>query len=133
MRKADRKKLHILKKEIKENKKEIIEFLGQRLKYEHNLLGNMENKVLLNVAIKEEPEGGYSVVCTDLDVASQGETIDEALKNIKEAVELYIESAEELGIMDEVLEKLNLTKDDLKEDISVPRILKTEIPVKLAA
>ncbi len=30
----------------------------------------------------------YSVVCTDLDVASQGETVEEAMENIKEAVEL---------------------------------------------
>ncbi|MBI2129790.1 type II toxin-antitoxin system HicB family antitoxin [Candidatus Woesearchaeota archaeon] len=93
----------------------------------------MENQILLNVAIKEEPEGGYSVVCTDLDVASQGETIDEAVKNIKEAVELYFESAKELGIMDEILEKLGLTKKDVEEGISVPKIFKTEIPVKVAA
>ena len=93
----------------------------------------MENQILLNVAIKEEPEGGYSVVCTDLDIASQGETIDEALENIKEAVELYLESAEKLGIIDEVLERLGLTKKDLKKGISVPKVFKTEIPVRLAA
>lgn len=94
----------------------------------------MENEVILNIAIKEDHEGGYSVVCTDLDVASQGETIDEAIKNIKEAVELYLESAKELGIMSDVLEKLGLTKEDIKEKkITVPKIFKTEIPVKLAA
>ena len=93
----------------------------------------MENKILFNIAIKEEPEGGYSVVCTDLDVASQGETIDEAVENIKEAVELYLESAEQLGMMDEVLERLGLTKKDLKECISVPEVFKTEIPVKITA
>lgn len=93
----------------------------------------MEKQLILNVAIKEELEGGFSVVCTDLDVASQGETIKESLKNIKEAVELYLESAEELGIIDEVLEKLGLTKEDLKKRVSMPKIFKTEIPVKLAA
>ncbi len=94
----------------------------------------MESQIILNIAIKEEPEGGYSVVCSDLDVASQGETIDESLKNIKEAIELYLESAEELGIVDEVLERLGLTRKDLKEGkISVPRIFKTEIPIKFAA
>ncbi|MBS3097944.1 type II toxin-antitoxin system HicB family antitoxin [Candidatus Woesearchaeota archaeon] len=93
----------------------------------------MENQILLNVAIKEEIEGGYSVVCTDLDIASQGETIDEALENIKEAVELYLESAEKLGIVDEILERLGLTKKDLKKGISVPKIFKTEIPIRLAA
>ena len=91
----------------------------------------MENQILFNVAIKEEAEGGYSVSCTDLDIASQGETIDESLENIKEAIELYLESAEELGIIDEVLEKLGLTKEDIKKGISVPKILKTEIPARL--
>lgn len=63
----------------------------------------MENQILFDVAIKEEADGGYSVSCTDLDIASQGETIDESLENIKEAIELYLESAEELGII--ILEK----------------------------
>jgi len=66
-----------------------------------------------------------------LDVASQGETIEEAIDNIREAVELYLESAEKLGIIDDVLERLGLTKEDIKEGISVPKILITEIPVKL--
>lgn len=81
----------------------------------------------------EEPEGGYSVNCTDLDVASQGETIDEAMKNIKEAVELYIESAEKVGIIDDILDRLGLIKEDIKKGILVPKIFKTEIPVKIAA
>jgi len=91
----------------------------------------METQILLNISIKKEPEGGYSVVCTDLDVASQGETIEEAIDNIKEAVELYLESAEKLGVIDDVLERLGLTKEDIKKGISVPKILRTEIPVKL--
>jgi len=49
-----------------------------------------------------------------LDVASQGETIEEAIDNIREAVELYLESAEKLGIIDDVLERLGLTKEDKK-------------------
>lgn len=93
----------------------------------------MDKQILLSIAIKEEPEGGYSAVCTEVDVASQGETIDEALKNIKEAVELYLESAEELGMMDEVLERLGLTKENIKKGILVPKIFKTEIPFRLAA
>lgn len=55
---------------------------------------------MLNIAVKKKPEGGYSVVCTDLDVASQGETVNEAVENIKEAVGLSIESSEDVGIED---------------------------------
>ncbi len=93
---------------------------------------NMREQVLLNVSIKKELEGGYSVVCTDLDVASQGETIEEAMENITEAVELYMESARELGIIDEVLERLGLSREDLKKGVSIPKIFRAEIPVRLA-
>lgn len=36
-------------------------------------------------------EGGFVVKCLELPVASQGETKEEALRNIKEAVEGYLE------------------------------------------
>jgi len=62
----------------------------------------MSKQILLTGIIKEEDKG-YSVVCPELNVASQGETFEETINNIKEAVGLYIESAEQLGIMDEVL------------------------------
>ena len=75
----------------------------------------MSKQILLNVIVKEEDKG-YSVICQELNVASQGETFEESISNIKEAVELYIESAEHLGIMDEVLEQLEISKDDFKKD-----------------
>ena len=33
----------------------------------------------------------YVALCPELDVASQGETAEEALRNLKEAIELYFE------------------------------------------
>ena len=43
---------------------------------------------------QEETEGGFSVWVPDLPgCASQGETLEEALKNIKEAIELYLEDS----------------------------------------
>ncbi len=91
----------------------------------------MASKMMLRVTLTKESEGGYSVLCNDLDVASQGETVDEALANIKEAVELYIESAHELGMMDELLERLGLTKHDLTK-AELPQVFRTEIPVELS-
>ena len=42
-------------------------------------------------------EGKYYVVqCINVNVSSFGETIDEAINNLKEAVELYFEDEEEL-------------------------------------
>ncbi len=44
-------------------------------------------------AIIEREGDGYVSLCPDLDVASQGDTIEEARKNLQEAVELFLESA----------------------------------------
>ena len=46
-----------------------------------------------NVIIQKE-EDWYVAKCLDNNVASQGKTIEEALKNLKEAIELYNESEE---------------------------------------
>lgn len=39
----------------------------------------------------------YSAYCPTLGVADDGDTIDEAIKNIKEAIELYVEAMIEDG------------------------------------
>jgi hypothetical protein len=39
-------------------------------------------------------------------MASQGETVEEAEANLKEACELYLESAREFGILDKILEEV---------------------------
>jgi predicted RNase H-like HicB family nuclease len=42
-------------------------------------------------AVFTKEEKGYSVWCPELGVASQGEDLEEAEHNIREAVQLYIE------------------------------------------
>ncbi len=42
-----------------------------------------------NVMIQKEEEW-YVAKCLDNNVASQGKTIEEALKNLREALELYL-------------------------------------------
>ena len=42
-------------------------------------------------AIIRKGEKQFVALCPDLDVVSQGYTVEESLKNLKEAVELYIE------------------------------------------
>ncbi len=51
------------------------------------------NIVLRSVLIKENE--GYTALCLDTDVASDGMTPNEAKANLQEAVELYIEAAVE--------------------------------------
>ena len=54
------------------------------------------SKVLeYNVIFTAETEGGYSVIVPDLPgCISQGDTFENAKKNIKEAIELYLEDAD---------------------------------------
>ena len=39
-------------------------------------------------------DGGYVALCPELDVASQGDSIEDASANLREAVELFLESAD---------------------------------------
>jgi predicted RNase H-like HicB family nuclease len=51
------------------------------------------SKYNITAVVYPQSEGGYSVVCPDISgCASQGNTLDEALRNIKEAVELRLDS-----------------------------------------
>ena len=44
-------------------------------------------------ALIEREENGYVALCPELDIASQGESIADARANLKEALELFFESA----------------------------------------
>jgi len=61
----------------------------------------MEEKYYLDIVVKKEKLSDGSDVfvahCTSLGITSQGENIDEAIKNIKEAVELYLEEQPEIA------------------------------------
>jgi predicted RNase H-like HicB family nuclease len=44
-------------------------------------------------AIIEREKNGFVALCPELDVASQGKTVEEAKSNLKEAIELLFEHA----------------------------------------
>lgn len=46
-------------------------------------------------AVVEREGDGYVSLCPELDVASQGDTIEEARANLVEAVELFLEGADD--------------------------------------
>ena len=65
------------------------------------------------VILREEPEGGYSAQCVELPGAiSQGENRKEALSNIKEAIEGYLEAFPEE--LDQLKRKRELVEITLK-------------------
>ncbi len=41
--------------------------------------------------IPDDEEGGYSVYCPELDIYSQGETVEDSINNLQEAAEGYVE------------------------------------------
>jgi predicted RNase H-like HicB family nuclease len=47
----------------------------------------------LTVMLEPDEEGGYTALCPELDVASQGDTEDEAADNLREAIDLLLETA----------------------------------------
>ncbi len=48
----------------------------------------------LLTAIIEKEGDGYVALCPEVDVASQGQNVEEARSNLKEALELFFESAD---------------------------------------
>lgn len=57
---------------------------------------NKSSVLSYSVIYEEAPEGGYAVHAPALPGChTQGETIEEAEKNIREAIELYLESLKE--------------------------------------
>jgi predicted RNase H-like HicB family nuclease len=57
--------------------------------------------ILHNLYLQEE--GGYSVICLELNVASEADTLEEARENIREAVALYLESVYSHGDEDDAI------------------------------
>jgi predicted RNase H-like HicB family nuclease len=49
---------------------------------------------------------GFVSKCPELGVASCGDTFEEAVSNLKEAVELYLDNAKELGLIEDIEESL---------------------------
>ena len=51
-------------------------------------------------AIIEREGNGYVSLCPDLDIASQGDTAEEARQNLTEALELFFEHASQSEIIE---------------------------------
>ena len=59
--------------------------------------------------IKRE-DGGFVAECIDLNIVTQGDTLKEVRKNIREAILLHFKSAKQLGMLDDEIEKLGVIK-----------------------
>jgi predicted RNase H-like HicB family nuclease len=63
-------------------------------------------KVFDYTAVVWRETAGYVSKCPELGVASCGDSFEEAVSNLREAVELYLENAMELDLFDEIKESL---------------------------
>ena len=67
--------------------------------------------IIMNLRIVLEPsdEGGYSVYVPSLPgCISEGDTREEALKNIREAIDLYLEPVEDEMILSDKAEQIEI-------------------------
>jgi len=60
-------------------------------------------------AIIEREGDGYVALCPELDIASQGDTVDEARKNLQEALELFFETASPEEIKERLHDEIYVT------------------------
>lgn len=73
----------------------------------------MENRLSCGVSMHEEDLEGkkvFVVECTELGISDFGESIDEALNNLKNAISLVLEEAPEKKILLEKEEPLMVTR-----------------------
>ena len=68
------------------------------------------NKKFQFTAVIEREGGGYISLCPELDIASQGENVEEATANLKEAVELFFEHASSKEISERLHEEVFVTR-----------------------
>lgn len=68
-------------------------------------------------AVIKKGEKQYVALCPELDVVSQGYNVEEAITNLKEAVELYIE---EMGFPEEIV-----SNDTIVVNFEVKKVGKT--------
>ena len=68
----------------------------------------------------------YIAYCPELDVSSCGDSIERAKQMLKTAVRLFLEEAEKMGTLLDILEEANYVKDSSGKWIP-PKLVATEM------
>ena len=55
--------------------------------------------------------GSYVAYCPELDISSCGNTVEHAKEMLKTAIRLFLEEAEKMGTLEDILEEANYKKD----------------------
>ena len=64
-------------------------------------------------AIIEREGADYVALCPELDIASQGETVEQSRDNLAEAVELFLECADESEVQARLKDEVFVTRSAL--------------------
>ena len=70
-------------------------------------------------AIIEREDDGFVALCPEVDVASQGSTVQEARSNLREALELFFETAPESEVARRLCSEVYVTR--IQVSVDAPR------------
>jgi predicted RNase H-like HicB family nuclease len=65
-------------------------------------------------AIIEREENNYVALCPELDIASQGKTVEESRQNLTEAIELFFETADTSEIQRRLKSEIFITRLEIE-------------------
>ena len=89
----------------------------------------VEHKIICFILVTHRiiREGNiFYATCSELEVSSQGHSIEEADDNLREAVLCYLDTIEELGIREEIFKQKNIVLYKNKENAENTKI---DVPI----
>ena len=91
----------------------------------------MEARMKLKLTEELWKEGNmYVSYCPELDIASCGETVDQAKKNLKEVILINLEEAQKLGTLDSLLQDAGF--DGTQDVLTLRKELVGFTPIEVA-
>ena len=70
-------------------------------------------KIRQFTAVIEREDDMYVALCPELDIASQGESVEKARENLKEAIELFFEAASQQEIRERLHDEVFVTRVEI--------------------
>lgn len=64
-------------------------------------------------AVIEREDDMYVALCPELDIASQGESVEKARENLKEAIELFFETASQQEVRERLHDEVFVTRVEI--------------------
>ena len=91
------------------------------------------NPHIIVTTLIERDGGQYASICPELGVASCGDSIQEAINNLDDAIELYLDHLESAGFLSRVFAEkgIELHRHESDLDESVQRLIPLNVLVKV--